>query len=118
MKCRYCDQSIDADPVKTVAYWGATPDWCHRQCKESGVKREAYECQLIDADCNDCRHYKRGRLAPERVSVIKTRDGRFEEVRFQPNLFIGGHCLKLDKPTDACPNKWTGHECFEHRRAQ
>jgi len=58
------------------------------------------EMQTIDADCNDCRHFKRGQM----------RNGLgiacFE-----------GHCLKFDKPTLAWPMQYSGHDCFEHRRA-
>lgn len=98
--CRYCKGSvIPSEAIITHAYWGGSKFVCHTQCKQQGEKSEAYDCQCIDSDCNDCRHYQRGRLDPK----IK-------------NVFIDGHCLKFDKTTLAQPNKWTGHECFEHRR--
>lgn len=118
MNCRYCDKPIPpGEEVGTFAYWSATPDVCHRACKDVGVRREAFECQLIDADCNDCRHYQRGRLAEKVVSLLRTKDGRIEEVIHKPNIIVGGHCLKFDRPTVAQPNKWSGLECFEHRRS-
>lgn len=124
MNCRYCNQPIKSaittprtgDGTVTYAYWSHTPDVCHAQCKVEGIKREAFECQVIDADCNDCRHFKRGKLAELLISLTKTPDGRWVEIRHQPDLFHG-HCIKFDRPTPAQPNKWTGMECFEHRRA-
>lgn len=117
MNCRYCTKPIEGSAVKTLAYWSQTPDVCHAECKQLGERQEAIDCQTIDADCNDCRHYKRGTLEPKIVSKLHTEDGRIVDVVFQPNVFIGGHCLRFDKPTLAFPNKWTGRECFEHRRA-
>lgn len=117
--CRYCDKPLaEADAVKTLAYWNQTPDVCHKDCKAAGEKQEAFDCQVIDADCNDCRHYKRGKLAPKVISDMKTPDGRSVQVTHQPNVIIGGHCLKFDRPTLANPNKWSGWECFEHRRKE
>jgi len=55
--------------------------------------------QTIDADCNDCRHFKRG--AMKKVGWL---------TRFS------GHCLKLDVPATAWPTQYSGHPCFEHRR--
>lgn len=120
--CRYCNQPVDVlgtDYTYTVAYW----HWghcdkerflCHKSCKV--VKQEAYDCQLIDADCNDCKHFQRGKLAELLISMTKTPDGRWVEIPHQPDLFYG-HCLKFNRPTVAQPNKWTGMECFEHRRS-
>jgi len=116
--CRYCAKPIaDGEAAPTFAYWFATPFVCHPACKDAGIRQEAYECQLIDADCNDCKHYKRGKLAPIMISHVRMPNGLIEEVRHQPNVIIGGHCLKFDEPTTAYPNKWTGRPCFEHRRA-
>lgn len=117
--CRYCSKpASEADAVVTHSYWQGMKFVSHKACKVAGEKAEALECQTIDADCNDCRHYKRGKIAARVVSLLHRPDGTTAEVSHQPNIFVGGHCLKLDKPTVACPNKWTGHECFEHRRAE
>lgn len=103
--CRYCGQPIAAGTaVVTFAYW----DWglpqakrekfyCHAQCKAAGLKHEAFECQRIDADCNDCKHFARGQIIGTNA--------------------IAGQCLKFNKATVAWPNKWRGLDCFEHRRA-
>lgn len=55
------------------------------------MSEEAYECQCIDADCNDCLHF-------ERISMNN------------------GVCLKYDRPTTASPKMSTGYPCFEHRK--
>lgn len=117
--CRYCNNTIPPDEVSiTHSYWNSFPFFCHRQCKDAGVKQEAFDCQMIDADCNDCKYYIRGNLAPKIVSLIKTIDGRMEEIIFSPNVFIDGRCLKFDKVVIAQPNKYSGLICFEHRRAR
>ena len=56
--------------------------------------------QTIDADCNDCRHFKRGPMT--KVASLT----RFD-----------GHCLKHNAPSKAWPTQYSGHSCFEHRRA-
>jgi hypothetical protein len=56
--------------------------------------------QTIDADCNDCRHFKRGTM---------TKAGGL--TRFD------GYCLKLNVPATAWPTQYSGNPCFEHRRA-
>lgn len=116
--CRYCDKPVltESEAAITHSYWQGLPFICHKACKDAGGKQEAFDCQVIDADCNDCRHYKRGKLASRVVSLLRRTDGTTVEVSHQPNIFIGGRCLKFDKPTVAQPNKWSGLECFEHRR--
>lgn len=113
-ECRYCGLEIISDEVITHSYWGGFPFPCHKSCMEAGIKQEAFDCQVIDADCNDCKHYKRGHLVYPIVSRLGTRDG-VVEVSHQPNAFTGT-CLKFNKPTLAQPNKWSGFACFEHRR--
>lgn len=97
--CRYCNQSIDdLDKVKTLAYWFGTEFVSHRHCQLQGEKQEAIDCQIIDADCNDCKYFVRGQRID---SVPKGQRGQ---------------CLKFNKPTVAYPHTWTGRDCFEHRR--
>lgn len=117
MNCRYCDKPIDGNGVVTHSYWGGLPFQCHKECKQAGERAEAFECQLIDADCNDCKHYQRGQLARRLISNLHKPNGKVVEVAHQPNIIVGGRCLKFSKPTVAQPKKWSGLECFEHRRA-
>lgn len=114
--CRYCKQEVtESETAVTNAYWFNTPDVCHKSCKNKGVKQEAYDCQLIDSDCNDCKYFKRGKIAEKIISKLITRDGRIELVIHRPDIF-DGTCLKFNSPTNGQPNKWTGMKCFEHRR--
>lgn len=97
--CRYCSKPVaPADAVVTHSYWQGMKFVSHKACKVAGEKAEALECQTIDADCNDCRHFRRGQLVGKEV--------------------WSGHCQKYDRETRAYPKKWTGRECFEHRRAE
>lgn len=113
--CRFCGAGVlPAEAVTVHSYWQGLPLVSHRVCRDAGVKSEAFDCQVIDADCNDCKHFKRGKLVEELKSAMA--DGKAAMVLFNTETFTG-HCLKFDRPTLAFPNKWTGRECFEHRRA-
>jgi len=114
MNCRYCGQLINGDGVKTFSYWSKAEFVCHPQCKESGEKQEAIDCQIIDSDCNDCRHFKR--TNPEEKRWLSCMHNRKPSIRLVGMGYFDGHCLKFDLPTVAQPNKWTGMECFEHRK--
>jgi hypothetical protein len=92
---------------------GGTLFVCHPECKAFGEREEAFLCQQIDADCNDCKHFKRVEVIKRMLSCME--DGE-PSMRLVNMGFIAGHCIKFDKPTFAEPNKWTGYECFEHRR--
>lgn len=105
--CRYCGlELLPVDSVKTVSYWNEQTYYCHRVCKVAGERQEAIDCQTIDADCNDCKHFKRGRLTRPATDTAPG-SGSFT-----------GQCLKFNKPTIATVKLSTGHECFEHRRLQ
>lgn len=87
-----------------MGYWtphGRYP--VHAACKAEAQRTEAYECQTIDADCNDCRHFER--------------DTAFQPTKGHRPPSLPGRCAKFDRPTVARPNTFTGHPCFEHRRA-
>lgn len=116
MLCRYCNQPINSNPDKTRSYWSAIEFDCHAGCKVAGERAETLECQTVDADCNDCKHYQRGKLAPKVVSLLHRKDGTTAEVVHNPNIYIGGTCSKFNRIVTASPNKWSGLECFEHRR--
>ena len=97
--CRYCKKEVsEYTATSTNSYWHAYEDICHKDCKDAGIKNEAYDCQCIDADCNDCRHFKRG-------EYIGT-----------PYKYAKGTCIKFNKPTNAFALTCTDHKCFEHRR--
>lgn len=105
--CRGCGLSIlPGEPVAEVAaYWTPHTRYpVHAGCRQRAQREEAYECQLIDADCNDCRHF-------ERDTTFKPKKG------IRP-ASLPGRCAKFGKPTIARPNTATGHCCFEHRRAE
>jgi hypothetical protein len=95
--CRYCGREVpELDCVITHTYWQAMMDIAHAGCDAAGQEEEAFECQCIDADCNDCRHFRR-------------------DIHLQ-NEGFNGRCLKFNEPTRACVNFASGHPCFEHRR--
>jgi ribosomal protein L36 len=115
--CRYCEMSIQPQTAATTrSYWQNMLFPCHLACKIRGERDEAIVCQTIDADCNDCRFFKRGQA----VMVVCSDYDKKKKVGVIVNVSTGvstGHCLKFDQPTKAYPNKWTGRLCFEHRRS-
>lgn len=117
MTCRYCNKPIEeSDRVVTHSYWQGLPFDCHKACKDAGVKQESLDCQLIDADCNDCKHFKRAWQAEKRHEWSLNIHQEWIVLTHKPEVWHG-LCLKFNRPTEAYPNKWTGRECFEHRRA-
>ncbi len=112
--CRYCSKEIEKDQeLVTFSYWQGVKFFCHKECKTNGEKQESFDCQNIDADCNDCKFFKRGELIKKWLSSII--DGKPGLIHFNTEVF-NGHCLKFDKITIAQPKKCTMKECFEHRR--
>ena len=98
MNCRYCDLPVHfKDKVLTTSYWGGVHFIAHEKCKVEGYKAEAMECQTIDADCCNCKHFARGELIQKGIHA--------------------GVCNKFNKPTKSFAMFASGHECFEHRRA-
>ena len=95
--CRYCGLSVSFEQSDiTIAYFNKGQFYCHKACKKEGERQEAFECQVIDANCNDCKFYQR------------QANGRNTSM---------GFCAKLNKQTTGSPNKWMGMPCFEHRRS-
>lgn len=114
MICRYCNLEIEfGKEVKTFAYWWQNTSVCHSECKIEGEKQEALECQIIDADCNDCKHFKRGYDVKRWLSCVVNKKSSFVLENIGVNI---GHCLKFNRVTEAFPKMSTGRECFEHRK--
>lgn len=115
MDCRYCNKPILGTSVMTKSYWKGLPFESHPECKEAGFWAEVIDCQTIDADCNDCRHFKRGEVIKRWLSCMEDKKPSMRLVNMG---IITGHCLKFNKPALGHPNAWTGNECFEHRRSK
>lgn len=93
-RCYVCGKKLTQEDFEIkYTYWKGCWAGTHKECQMADLVKE---CQTIDADCNDCKHFER----KERVS----------------NQIFKGNCLKLNKETTAYPNFCSGHECFEHRK--
>ena len=91
--CRYCNKIIKENEFTiTQSYWKALWFPCHKSCKDAGYKQEAYDCQCIDSDCNDCKYFKRDKGNK-------------------------GQCLKYNIAVHTSPNFCSGFECFKHRKS-
>ena len=102
IECRRCKKRINkTDIVKSKSYWYKVKDiFSHKECETKEVyQEEAYECQKIDADCNDCGYFKRGNIVQHGIASI-----------------WNGVCNKFNKDVKAYPNFCSGHECFVHRK--
>lgn len=92
--CRYCQKSVEKAEAKVVgSYWWAWKAVSHAGCLKAGYYQEAYDCQEIDANCNDCAHFQR------------TKGNR--------------GCCKEGKKDDeytVFPGDWQGMPCFVHRK--
>ena len=143
LQCRFCGLTCDPQEMTFVnSYWlvggsviesyehrgnfisvADEPKFvCHRSCKKPGFAAEALACQTIDADCNDCKHFKRGKYvekpAHPGTENLRTDD---QQLVYLKALTVSqmwvGDCLKFDEPTVAHPVHFTGKPCFEHRRS-
>lgn len=97
-ECGWCNSIINDTEFDYFAGYWSPHLWraVHKNCKREYQSYEIKECQTIDADCNDCKHF-------ERLNAIAT------------GVFIG-NCKKLNKETKAYVNVVRDYECFEHRR--
>ena len=107
MICRYCKQPIVGAAAPTHSYWSAVPFVSHPACRVAGYKAEAYECQLIDSDCNDCRFFTRDEMISKEIWQGRClNDARHP----RPHARIEGDRVW------AFPNFASDHPCFVHRR--
>jgi hypothetical protein len=109
--CRGCGEEVHANNFSIWhTYWQALWAPCHEGCRDVGMKEESYECQCIDADCNDCRHFQRGVTVPHDAETNKN--------AFLPLIGgVKGNCLKRSENVVANPKRASCNECFEHRRS-
>ena len=110
--CYYCKKELkEKDCVITAAYWSGFWMVCHKECKESGEKEQAYECQLIDRDCNDCFYFNR------MYNVDKWHWlGSCSNENRKPFRPASNYEPYLDNLVLAQPCTPTLHECFLHRK--
>lgn len=93
--CCYCKKSVEAAEAKVIgSYWCGFSRVAHPACIPEGFAEEAYECQLLDSNCNDCKHFSRAK-GNCGTCLKGCRDGEFK----------------------VYPANWQGMSCFEHRKA-
>lgn len=111
--CRYCHERIFYGAVNTSSYWGRFPYKSHVQCLKRGYEREAYLCQKIDCDCNDCRYFIRDTGRKVRGGSGAVWSGRccLPTRPDSPHLF-----LKNWPVVEARPNFCSMMPCFVHRK--
>lgn len=141
--CGWCNQIIEEKDFDYLAgYWFPfifRP--VHTYCKKKYKDYEAFECQNIDKNCNDCKFFKRGK-----IQAPLTQEHDFLAVDFKINwteerkwekdnketlhhlplarlakigdmVEFNGYCEKKNIPVHAQSNFACGYECFEHRKS-
>lgn len=102
--CRYCNKPIKEQDLEFTSpyYWPAGDECpCHKDCKVEGKKREAYDCQCVDADCNDCLFFKR------------ESNGRW----FCKGTCTNPESTEFEQEVVAYPNNASLRSCFKHRKS-
>ena len=110
------------ETAKTIPfYWGVgyvtNPKTGEREKYDAKLTPEdIIEMQCIDADCNDCKHFKRGEFVKKAPAIFPalTKDGMI--ALNKEGSFFRGFCAKTGNATTAHPGQYSGRECFEHRR--
>lgn len=123
--CRYCKKAVNREDAEiTTTYWWPRYSLSHKACKTQGEQSEAYECQTIDANCNDCRYFNRKHNAGNGVyyGACKKPVERgskkpywFNELPFKwrkRSLWREGYQVRAES------NYATGYECFVHRKTR
>jgi len=107
--CRYCQLPVSSsEAVQTVSYWHAVKFVAHATCLDRGRKLAAFECQCIDADCNDCAFFVRDRMREKNIW-----EGTCTHAAPNPRP----HAQLVGTTVHAFPKFCSDHPCFVHRRA-
>ena len=92
--CNICGEDLTEGTFSQyTTYWSSI---IAPKCKSCDSSQDTYECQKIDADCNDCIYFKRGELEAKGI--------------------FSGWCTKFNKEVKAYPNFCSAHKCFVHRK--
>lgn len=142
IECKHCGKEITSDEFDyNASYW--TPNtWrpYHKSCKKDAVTQEAIACQTIDANCNDCKYFKRGEVESELTEdhsflavkfwIENSEERRWikgdEEIvkdltltrlaKIGDKVRFNGFCEKRNIAVHAQSNTSTSYECFQHRK--
>jgi len=113
--CSFCKKEIaEEDFDIAFGYW--RPFWrsVHKNCKQEQENNEQYECQKIDANCNDCKYFKRD-IPSEKVDIPKGNECRSV---LPPLKGYKGFCGKNKGIVYASPKIATSNNCFVHRKEE
>lgn len=122
--CMFCKGKLDGNKVPVFSYWQPFKHYSHPECLKQGEQEEAYKCQKIDADCNDCGYFQRLKKIDKGIFKGKclNPDGQQLGSRWALGGTFGIPRLtdkKIDLKDDevaAFPNFATGRPCFVHRQ--
>jgi len=108
--CRHCQKPIKEEDFAVHSGYWFPHTWypCHKGCLSELAGTEAYDCQVIDADCNDCKHFERGKQVNASGTLSRT---LFPAIGTKP-----GYCSKRSCNVEATPNHCSNFPCFEHRK--
>lgn len=104
--CTWC-KKLNVDDIY-YSYWNATWIPTHKECKQLLSKDTAYECQVVDANCNDCKFFISKKTHKSRSDSWRT--GECKKGNANMKLFSDKY------PAIAQPNFCQGNDCFVHRK--
>jgi len=108
--CRYCKKELSEENFEfSTTYWSPMLAPCcnNNACKESGEKQEAYECQNIDKNCNECKYFERIEFSSNIIAQTANIFGNI-------GCYIG-ECKQKKIKVGANRNIFQGMDCFVHR---
>lgn len=109
-KCRHCNGKMTEDTFDiNIGYWASVWHPVHKDCAKECRVEEAYECQKIDAGCNDCKFFQRGVIGG--VKADTGLNAFFPKIKGQI-----GFCSKNNYQVEAFPVSYYGMPCFVHRK--
>lgn len=103
---------IEGSVVSARAYWTSCDQMAHPECLDAGFKQEAYECQKLDADCNDCMYFHANVNGRDIRRGTCGRGAKHPDLPVQAiDALVGGWPNVVARPVFC-----SGYPCFVHRR--
>lgn len=89
---------------------------CCREHRNEIIKNDALFWQNIDANCNDCKYFVRGKMKGIFSDINKETIGGLYTTKAGTKVVFDGRCTKFNVGTFADPKTCTDYKCFENRK--
>jgi len=107
-ECRHCKKRVlEEDFDIAIGYWYPNCWYiCHKECVKEQRVGEAYECQKLDRNCNDCAFMVRDKVRQEKWNP---NPGGINKILY-------GKCTNYDKDISFIANTSSICDGFAHRK--